>query len=394
MLDCVELIRMKEGIPTVPRKGDRKALVTRDNRLVRSAYWLTPAEKRFLYWLFWRHQQTGEREQVISISELGEFCEVDQGSVYRTMYDVCHRLQSRVVVIWNLKEDAPSFINFTESITPNLGQGTIRAVVHSDLVPLLKDFKENFTTTAIETAVRLSSFYSMRLYDLAVCHKFRDDGVLYGVDELKAELGVLELVRKNKREVEIKNDRYPEWKKFKQKVLDRALTEVNDKTDVEVTLEVKKTGRQVTHVRLHSRQKEGGGAFDGLSDRQSELLDLLRAAGMTMKEARNWVDKYGESDPERIRWHVKQSKKAKTPLAWLRAGIKKDYRLQTNLFSDREEQERDRRKREAAKARRDRLEASGARIDDGFKGIGGALNPQLQAALERVSKNVQVSKED
>ena len=62
-------------------------------------------------------------------------------------------MQSRVVVIWNLKENAPSFVNFTESITPNLGEGTIRAVVHSDLVPLLKDLKEASKSTSGDKSV-------------------------------------------------------------------------------------------------------------------------------------------------------------------------------------------------------------------------------------------------
>jgi hypothetical protein len=46
---------------------------------------------------------------------------------------------------------------------------------------------------------------------------------------------------------------------------------------------------------------------------------------------------YWESDPERVRWHLSEAKrlratkKARSPVAWLRAGLKNDYRPQRSL---------------------------------------------------------------
>lgn len=337
----------RSGLVNTPKRGDTQALVVRDNRLVRSSYWLTPPEKRFVYWMFWSYQQNGNREQVVSINELAQYCEIEGNSIYRTMYEVAHRLQGRVVVVWDVVEGAPSFVNFTEKITPNLGEGTIKVVLHSAIEPLLKDLHDNFTKTALETAVRLSSFYSMRLYDLAMCHQFRADGMLYSVEEIKAELGVLELTRKSKTEVEIRSDRYPIWKRFKEHVLDRAVKELNEKTDVVVTIEAIRSGKSVTHVRLRCHPNKRGEALAGLTERQGDLANLLMKAGMSPKEARKAVDAYGPTDPDRIVWHVQQSKQKNTPLAWLRAGLKKDYRPQGKLpfrprGSDRSEQDRDR----------------------------------------------------
>lgn len=372
----------------MPKVGDRKALVIRDNRLVRSSYWLTPAEKRFVYWLFWSYGQNGSREQVVSITELAKFCEIDGGSVYRTMYEVAHRLQGRVVVIWDVVENAPSFVNFTEKITPDLGKGTIKVVVHSAIEPLLKDLHKDFTITALETAVRLSSFYAMRLYDLALCHRYRNDGMLYSVEELKAELGVLELGRKNKSEVEIREDRYPVWNKFKQKVLDRAVAEVNEKTDVEVMLTVVKTGKNVTHVRMTSRENRNGEAVAGLTEKQGDMASSLIKVGMPPAEARKVVDAYGANDPERISWHLAQSKDKKMPLAWLRAGLKKDYRPQLRMSFEEKQAERAERDREAKLRRRPPTPGASGEPQSVGALLSATMEPTLKAALEKMAAGV------
>ena len=260
------------------------------------------------------------------------------------MYDMCHRLQGRVVVIWDEKEGAPSFINFTEKITPNMGEGTIKAVLHSELVPLLdKEVIGNQTITQLQTACRLKSFYAMRGYDLAVCHGFRANGFIYHIEELKAELGVLELQKKNKREVKIKNDKYPEWRAFKQKVLRRIEKEVEELTDIRVKFIPIRSGRKVTTVQLLAYKKGKKDEYDGLTEGEVKLMKLLERPGMPPSEAKEWIEEFAESDPTMITFHSRECLKKKKPLAWLRSGLKKDYRR--SVGSDRGEQLADLNKR-------------------------------------------------
>ncbi len=335
---------MKGGISSAPSKGNKNARLVRDNTLVRSSYRTTAPEARFVNWLFWQYQQTKSREQVIYINELAEFCGVKGRSVYQTMYDMCYKLQSRVVVIWDADEGVPSFVNFTKSITPNLGEGTITAVVHSDLVPLLDDkVIGNQTITSLQMGSKLKSFYAMRGYDLAMCHGFRTNGFIYHLEELKAELGVLELQKKNKKEVKIKNDRFPEWKKFKQKVLDRIEKEVSEATDIKIKFVPIRSGRNVTTVQLIAHKKGNSISYEGLTGGEVSLVKMLEKVGMPNSEARRWVKNFSESDPSRITWHARQCLSKKKPLAWLRSGLKKDYRK--SMVSDRDEQLADIKKR-------------------------------------------------
>ena len=357
---------MKGGILSAPAGGSKNARVVRDNQLVRSSYRLLPIEKRLVYWLFWKYQETGQREQTIYINELAKFCGMKGGDTYRRMYDMTHQLQGRVLVIWDEAEGCPSFINFTEKISPNLGEGTITLVLHGELAPLIeKTVDGNQTITKLEIACRLKSFYAMRLYDIAMCHGFRKSGYIYHVQELKAEMGVLELRKKNKMEVSIKTDRYPDWRRFKEKVLDRAMKEVNEMTDIEVELRPIKAGRSVQTVHITSRKKGSDDMYAGLNTVHVGLVKVLCDTKMPVKEAKKWVQRYGDDDPSMITYHARECKKKKTPLAWLRAGLKNDYRkTYSSAGFDRAEQLSDLRKRNSRQ---------GSRKHEGPKSLGELL---------------------
>lgn len=313
------------------KPADNDAVVVRDNRLVRASYFMSAAEKRLLYWIFWTYQRTGEREFKISIRELADVCGIKGNNIYQTMYGLCGSFQSRTVVIWDERHDAPRFINFTQGITPDLRDGYIAVTVHPEIVRYIEALKENFTKVALVTAVRLSSFYAMRLYDLAMCHEFRRDGMQYSVAEIKAELGVVEI---DPKKGTISSDRFPEWKRFKEKVLDRACLEVNEKTDVKVVFETVKQGRDVTHVRLTIKRNKTGAFVMALPTDEAEVAGKLLKAGLSRAEAQRAMESYMQSDPQRILWHLANMDKAKKPLAWLRAGLKKDYRPQKSFWSD------------------------------------------------------------
>ena len=73
-----------------------EAIVSRDNRLVRSCYWMTVPEKRMLYWIFWTYQREGTSDFLVSISELAKFCDIKGKGVMRTWYLIGRRPEPRL----------------------------------------------------------------------------------------------------------------------------------------------------------------------------------------------------------------------------------------------------------------------------------------------------------
>ena len=75
-----------------------------------------------------------------------------------------------------------------------------------------------------------------------------------------------------------------------------------------------------------------------ISDRLRQRLEDI---SMPREEAERVLRKWAHNDPNRIVWHLdevarlRKEGKVQTPLAWLRAGLKKDYRPGGSLFDDR-----------------------------------------------------------
>ena len=65
---------------------------------------------------------------------------------------------------------------------------------------------------------------------------------------------------------------------------------------------------------------------------ESALVARLVRAGLRESEAETWVREYATTDSERITWHLEElerrahSGEIKAPAAWLRAGLRDDYR--------------------------------------------------------------------
>jgi hypothetical protein len=200
--------------------------------------------------------------------------------------------------------------------------------------PYVLELKERFTEIELGYAIRLSSFYAIRIYELLKCSQFRQGGFDMSLDELRAELG-------------IEKGKLNRIDNFKAKVMNIAEREINNRTDINFMYEWIKTGRGVTGVRFAMREQVTK-PIKTLPGTEADMLrQRLEDAGMPREEAISALRKWARSDPNRIEWHLdelarlRRAGKVEKPLAWLRAGLKRDYRPQGSLFESR--------KREAAR---------------------------------------------
>ena len=105
-----------------------------------------------------------------------------------------------------------------------------------NLRPYLLQLKENFTKYQLENVLSLSSFYAIRIYEL--CKQYET------IKERTIEIKELKEI------LDIKAKSYNIYNNFKQKVLDIAEREINEKTDISIKFEELKTGRKVTAVKF------------------------------------------------------------------------------------------------------------------------------------------------
>lgn len=113
-----------------------------------------------------------------------------------------------------------------------------------NLKPYLLQLGEHFTKYQLENVLSLSSFYAIRIYEL--CKQYET------IKERTIEIKELKEI------LDIKAKSYSIYNNFKQKVLDIAEREINEKTDININVEEIKTGRKVTSIKfiITSKTKE------------------------------------------------------------------------------------------------------------------------------------------
>jgi len=124
------------------------------------------------------------------------------------------------------------------------GQGFLIIKLSEDIRPFLFELKDNFTSYQLHSALKLSSKYAKRIYQLS--SQWRDIGETkaYDLEELKIMLKLKDPSGKKAEQFE----RISDFKKF---VLDIAVRQINQNTDLKVSYNLFKKGRSFTSIRFY-----------------------------------------------------------------------------------------------------------------------------------------------
>jgi plasmid replication initiation protein len=119
------------------------------------------------------------------------------------------------------------------------GTGVIEIEFTRTIQPYLFDLKANFTSFQLYSALRLGSKHAKRIY--ALCSQWKDKGQTpeYVIEEFKRTIGLVN----DKGDME-----YSEITMFKKFVLDIAVKQINEHTDLEIGYTLKKQGRSFQNI--------------------------------------------------------------------------------------------------------------------------------------------------
>jgi plasmid replication initiation protein len=159
------------------------------------------------------------------------------------------------------------------------GTGIIEIEFTRTIQPYLFDLKANFTSFQLYSALRLGSKHAKRIYTL--CSQWKDKGQTpeYVIEEFKRTIGLIN----DKGDME-----YAEITMFKKFVLDIAVKQINEHTDLEIGYTLRKRGRSFQNITFMVKAqplavilpvKDGlakaGTAPAGVSDAQYQNARLL-----------------------------------------------------------------------------------------------------------------------
>jgi plasmid replication initiation protein len=144
---------------------------------------------------------------------------------------------SRMLEVENAKEYRQIWM--FQQIRYIKGEGIIEFDLTRHILPYLFELKNNFTSYALAAALRLTSKYAKRIYPL--CSQWKDKGETkkYDIEDFKKMLGLLD---------EKGNDKAERISDLKSKVLDIAVKQINEHTELYISYKLEKKGKAFKNI--------------------------------------------------------------------------------------------------------------------------------------------------
>ncbi len=217
-----------------------KQLVTKDNSLIGASYSLGVVEQRliFLAIIEAREQKTlieaGGLLRIYAHSYAKQF-DVEKHTSYEAMKRAVEGLYEAGFAYSKIDEQSGKIGRYKSRWVDKIGYiddlGCVELVFASDVIPLITRLEARYTEYELKQVVGLQSEYAIRLYELII--QWRSVGKTNPISlaELREKLGLV--------------DEYKRIEAFKRRVLDLAVKQINEHTDITVEYEQHKQGRVI-----------------------------------------------------------------------------------------------------------------------------------------------------
>lgn len=212
--------------------------------------------------------------------KLRDFCSISgtevNGKNYEEIKGALLKLRKHA---WYLKKPNGALVTVgwiqKAEINPNIG--TVTVELDRDLKPYLLQLQDFFTTYSLYYTIAMRSKYSIRLYE--IFKSYENLGVkAFDIQELQAQLMA---------------ETYSRWQDFRRYVIEAATKEINMLSDLSVSYELNKTGRQYTEIvfkiRLKTDANERMEAWAAIEHR----LDKTQVKGQLNMAMRNVMQAEG-----------------------------------------------------------------------------------------------------
>lgn len=215
--------------------------VVKHNKLIEASYSLTLAEQRVLLAAIAQVDSTAEllpgNVFHVCASDIIDLA-LDRQNAYRDLKVAINKLYSRSIKI-DGHDDEMRWI-YRKTYDSNGGRATL--YFSPEIIPYLSQLRANFTRYKLEHVAHFRSAYGIRLYELLVQWT--------SIGEREVELEWL-------RERLDLLDKYSSIKDLKARVIEPAMRDINDHSNLWVEFGQRKTGREVTHLQFKFGIKGG-----------------------------------------------------------------------------------------------------------------------------------------
>ena len=244
--------------------------MVKDNALIEASHKLSEVEQRLILLAILKGREfcnsiedLKDKELIIHANDYIQAFGVDRDAGYKS-------LKKAVLGLFEAKWGYRSinskgnvevrYERFTQSAVYIENEATVKFMFANAIIPMLVELERNFTSYEIEQVANLQSRYAMRLFECLI--RFKASKTLtITLDELRFRFGLLDT------EYKVMSD-------FKKRVLDMAVKDINDNTDISVNYDQHKQGRTITGFTFKFKQKAKT-AKANKAERDPSTLDMF-----------------------------------------------------------------------------------------------------------------------
>ena len=250
-------------------------LVVKDNSLINASYSLGLVEQRIMLLAIVEARETGQGINIDTFLEVhaqhyADRFDIDVNNAYSMLSEATQTLFNRQVTytVHDEKRNKPEkrVVRWVSGISYVEGAGVVKLRFAPEVVPLITRLEKNFTSYELEQVKNLNT-YATRLYEILV--SWRSVGkVTITLEELRSNLGLI--------------DEYSRLEAFKRRVLDLAVSQINEYTDIKAHYEQHKNGRVITGFTFKFKVKKNKGKITAKIEADS--CDMFTIEGLNDKQ--------------------------------------------------------------------------------------------------------------
>lgn len=277
-------------------------LVVKDNALINASYNLDLVEQRLILLAIIEARQSGKGINandpltVHAESYINHF-KVHRNTAYQALKDACNDLFARQFSYQELS-DKGNIINKKSRWVSEIGyidqEAVVQLIFAPAIVPFITRLEQCFTQYEIQQISELSTGYAIRLYELLIAWRTTGKTPLIELMDFRQKMGVLD-------------NKYTAMCDLKKRVLDPAIKQVNEFTDINVKCQQHKKGRAIVGFSFTFKQKQN--SLQQISKPSKDLNTVDMFHKLTEKQLDMFSSKLGDLPAVQAMAHVGEDMK-------------------------------------------------------------------------------------
>lgn len=209
--------------------------VVKDNVLVNASYNLNLVEQRIILLAIVRSRETGKGITAndylqIHASDYSQSFGVNMSSTYKSLRDNSKQLFRREFSFIRNHETVLS--RWVSTIKYCDETATVSLIFAPEVIGFISELEKHFTSYDLQDISGLTSAYAVRLYEIVTCWKYAQKTPIIEIEDFRQRLGVA-------------SHEYVDMNNFKRRVLNVAIQQINNFTNLTIKCEQHKAGRNI-----------------------------------------------------------------------------------------------------------------------------------------------------